>query len=151
MRDPRIRVDLDRLHLREVDHETVVEHAVAGRVVPTSTDSDLKLIRVRESEGGLDITGAETAGDHRRTAVDERVEAPPRGVVAGVLRKDDLACQRQLQLVDVHVGHRKTTPVTESDSESIALRTASVYVATAEQQAAIRTKAAVYATKTSDA
>ena len=103
VRDPRVRVDLDRLHLREVDHETVVEHAVAGRVVATSTDSDLKLIRAREGEGSLDVGGAETAGDHRRTAVDERVEAAPRGVVAGVLRKDDLACQRLLQLVDIHV------------------------------------------------
>ena len=102
-RDPRLGVDLDRAHLREVDHEPVVENAVPGRIVAASTHGDLEPVRLREREGGCDVVGHEAPGDHRGATVDERVEAPACGVEAGVVREDHLAGQRLLQVGDVHV------------------------------------------------
>jgi hypothetical protein len=52
-----------------------------------------------ESEGGRDVRGPEAACDHGGAAVDERVEAASRGVVARILGQDDGAGQLLAELV----------------------------------------------------
>ena len=71
--------------------------------MPASAHGDLELVRPCEIESGRDIAGADAARDHRRPAVDERVEAAARCVVLGVRGADDGAGQRTPQLVQVLV------------------------------------------------
>jgi hypothetical protein len=43
-------VDLDRLHLGEVQHDPVVDHAVRGPAVATAADSQVESRLARESD-----------------------------------------------------------------------------------------------------
>jgi hypothetical protein len=83
-RDPRVAVYVDPAHQREVDHEPAVQDAVSGGVVPAAAHRHLQRPRAREVEGGGNVSGVEAAHDHRRSAVDETVEAAARSVVDGV-------------------------------------------------------------------
>ena len=98
-RDPRVGVDLDPSHVGEVDHEPALTNAVSGWVVTASAHGDLEPMRAGEVESGGDVSGSPAARDQRRPAVDERVEADARRVVARVLGAQDCACERLLQLV----------------------------------------------------
>jgi len=60
----------------------------------------------RERERGRDIAGAGAAHDHRRPAVDQRVEAAPSCVVPGVGGADAGAGQRAPQLIQALVEKR---------------------------------------------
>jgi hypothetical protein len=59
-------VDIDRPHPREVNHETVVHHTVAGRVVAATAHGDLQRVRPCEVQGGGDVLGVEAARDRGR-------------------------------------------------------------------------------------
>ena len=80
-REPRIGVDRDGTHRREVDHEAVVADAVPGRVVAASAHGDLQLLCAGEVESRGDVGRAGAARDQRRPAVDQGVVAASRGVV----------------------------------------------------------------------
>src|SRR6476619_8314280 len=68
-----IRVDLDVLHQREVDHQTVIAHGIACDVVSASPDRDEQFVLARELDGLHDIFGRRAAGDQRRPAIDHGV------------------------------------------------------------------------------
>jgi hypothetical protein len=89
--EPRIGVDRDGTHRREVDHDAVVADAVPGRVVAASAYGDLALPCAGEVEGRRDVGRARAARDQHRPAVDQGVVAAPRGVVFRVSRLDDVA------------------------------------------------------------
>ena len=92
--DPSVSVDLDRAQLREIDHEPVLDDAMAGRIVPASAHGDVELVLSGERECGCDILGACAAHDHGRPAIDERVEAAARSVVLRIRGHDHRAGQR---------------------------------------------------------
>jgi hypothetical protein len=95
---PRIAVDVDPAHQREIDHEPAVTDAVSGGVVPASAHGHFQRLAPREVEGGRHIGGAEAAHDHRGPAVHEAVEAAARRVVPGIGGRDDGAGHRPPQL-----------------------------------------------------
>jgi hypothetical protein len=96
--DPCLAVHFDAAHQREVDHEPAVEHAVTGRIVATAPHGHLEAVRPGVVEGCRHVGGAEAADDHRRPAVDERVEAAARSVIAGVAGPDDGPSHHSAQL-----------------------------------------------------
>ena len=99
-REPRIGVDRDGTHRREVDHEPVVDDAVPGRVVAASAHRDLQLLCAGEVERRRDVGRTRATRDQRRSAVDQGVVAAPRGVVFRVSRLDDGAGERPPELGD---------------------------------------------------
>src|SRR5918995_3657121 len=96
--DPRVGVDLDLPHRREIDHEAAVVHAVPGGVGPASPYRPLQPVRPCEIERRRHVVGADATRDHRRPAVDESVEATARGVVPGIAWGQHGAGERAPQL-----------------------------------------------------
>ena len=82
----RVSVDLDALHLGEVDHHRVVGDRAAGHVVAAAADREVEPCGSREAHAGGDVGRALAADDHGRCPVDESVVDPARSVVAVVLR-----------------------------------------------------------------
>ena len=85
---PLVGIDLDPLHLGEVDHHPAVRHGAAGDVVAAAADRDLEPFAARERERRHDVARLPAADDHRRPAVDEAVVDAAGRVVAGVLRAE---------------------------------------------------------------
>jgi hypothetical protein len=85
------RVDLEPVHLREVEHDAVVDRAVPGQAVAAAADSevDAGLADRPDHTGGVVRVG--DADDHLRAAVDVAVEHGARLVVSRVVGPDDRA------------------------------------------------------------
>jgi hypothetical protein len=68
-------IDPDVPHAREVDHQAAVDRAVAGGVVASAPDRDLKTMRLPEAERLRHVVRVDAAGNRRRAAIDQQVEA----------------------------------------------------------------------------
>ena len=105
--DLRLAVDVDLAHPGQVDHQPVVEHAMARRVVAASANRHVEVVHSCEVERGRHVRRTDTLRDHRGAPVDEPVEADPGGVVSGVRRREDGARERVAQLANTAgFGHR---------------------------------------------
>ena len=98
--DPRVAVDVDPSHEREVDHEPAVADAVSGRIVSTPAHGDLESLGLGEVEGRRHITGVEAPRDRRWAPIDQGVETPARLLVAGIRRPDHGARQGATKLLE---------------------------------------------------
>ena len=96
-----IRVDLDVLHQREVDHEAVVADGIARDVVSASSDRDEQVVLARELDGLDDIFGRRAAGDQRGPAIDHGVPDLAHLVVARVAGKKHVPPEVRFELVDL--------------------------------------------------
>src|SRR5215472_15267654 len=67
------RVNADRLHQGEVDHDPAVADGVTGHRVPAAADGDKEVALAREPDGGRHIVRAGATGDERRMAIDATV------------------------------------------------------------------------------
>ena len=74
-------VDIDGPHVREVDHETALDDAMAGYCA-RPTHGNLQALRSREVEGVA--AAARASCDDGGMTIDQRVEADAGGVVAGI-------------------------------------------------------------------
>jgi hypothetical protein len=83
-----IRVDLDVVHRRQVDHHAAVTHGPAGDAVPASPDGDRQTLAAGVGERFDDVGCAGALDDHRRTTIDHAVPDPSSGVVLLVGRED---------------------------------------------------------------
>ena len=77
-------VDVDGLHLREVDDQAVVTHGAAGHLVASAADADHRVVLAGDLDDLDDVSGVGAARDHRRVAIDQPVPHPPCRVVVGV-------------------------------------------------------------------
>ena len=93
VRGPGLRVDLDRLHLREIDHDAVVAGREPGDVVAAAADRDRELSLAGVGERGDHVGGARAMGDQRRPLVDHRVPDASALVVARVGFSDETAAK----------------------------------------------------------
>ena len=103
---PRVAIDLDASHPRDVDDEPAVEDTVPGGVVPPAAHGDLELVAAGEVERRRDVARPEATGDRRGPAVDKRVEAPARCVVTCVVRAEHVTRQRPPKLAHAPVDVR---------------------------------------------
>ena len=104
-REPRLGIDLDVPHPREVDHQPVVDRAVPGGVVAAAADRDLEIVGLGEGECRRHILRVDAARDRSRPAVDQQVEAESRPLVLAVGRRQHVAGQRVAELA-WRVSHR---------------------------------------------
>src|SRR5919204_1703536 len=83
---PRLSVDMDAVHRREIDHEAAVVHGIARDVVASTFDRHEQVVLTCEVHCVDDICGAAAPSDQRRSPVDQPVPDPPRFLVPEVLR-----------------------------------------------------------------
>ena len=107
-------VNGDPAHRRKIDHQPAVTDAVAGRIMPAATYGHFESLRPCEVEGRDDVAVVQAANDHRRQAVDEKIEATSGLVVPGVRGNEHGAGQRLPQLsyrlIDLRgLGHASTS------------------------------------------
>ena len=103
--DPVLGIDTDVSHAREIDHQPVVDRAVAGRVVASAPDRDLETSGLSEGEGRRNIALVDAAGDRRRAPIDQQVEAEARPLVLAVAFDQHVARQRITEFVQ-RLSHR---------------------------------------------
>ena len=105
----RIRVYVDLLQAREVDHQPVVDAAEAAAVVPSGADGDVEAVLAAERDCSDDVLDVGAARDQGRALVDHSVVERPNLVVVRVIGSRDTAVQLCLEGVDAltvqHLGH----------------------------------------------
>ena len=101
----------DALHRRQVDHEAVVAHGIAGDVVARAFDRDQQVVRGREANRLLHLRRRGAARDQARPAIDHRIPDGPRLVIAGRRRCQQAIAERGLQLGKLLVLKRDASAV----------------------------------------
>ena len=86
-RRPRLRVDSDALHRREVDYQPPIADRVPADAVTTGTHRDQEIALARETHRRDHIGHARAAGDVGRTAVNSPIPDPAGSVVARARRQ----------------------------------------------------------------
>ena len=101
--DSRASVGIDghRVQVAHIDHEPVLDEAVAGDAVATASHGERQTLPACESERGDHVRGVRAPGDVCGPLVDHRVEDRPRIVVAGVAECEDGAPEA----LDAVFGH----------------------------------------------
>ena len=82
------RVDVDPVHLPEVEDDTAVAAAVAGETVATAPHRQFDARLAGKADDAGDLSGVTRPDDGRRLLVEAAEVAGPRRVVAGVAGKD---------------------------------------------------------------
>src|SRR5512143_3463936 len=96
-----LRVHLDALHQRKIDHEAVVTDGIARDVVSTPSNRDKEVVLAREPDGLDNIFRRRAAGDQPRPAVDHGVPNLAYLVIARVARKNHTPPEVRFELVDI--------------------------------------------------
>ena len=94
---PRLRVDVDAVHEREVDHERLVRNGSTGGAVAAAFYRDGQAVLAGEVDRGDHVGVAGGADDDRRPPVDHAVPDLPGGIVAGVAIDKDEATDLRLE------------------------------------------------------
>ena len=95
-----VRVDVQRLHRRQVEDDPSLGDAEARPAVAAAPDGELAARVARERHHGCDLPSVDRPDDDGRMPVDVAGEHRPRGVVAGVLGSDHLAAEILAELRD---------------------------------------------------
>ena len=103
------RVDADLVHLREVDHDSVVDRREAGDAVAAAADCDRQVVAAREADGRDHVGDAGAAHDECGTALVCSVPDPRGLLIAGVARRHDLAVDRLAQFLHCCLSERPRT------------------------------------------
>ena len=91
---------------------------MSGGIVPTSAYGDLQRVRPGEVKGPRHIAGTQTAHDHGRSAVNQRVEAAARGIELLIGGGEHGATQRLAQLGQGLTGAGRIDRFTHVDHTS---------------------------------
>jgi hypothetical protein len=91
-------VDLQRLEVRQVEHDAPIADAMAGTAVPAATDGQLQPALGRQRDHLGDLGGIGGPHDGLGSAVEPAVEQRSCLVVAGVVGGDDPAVDGRAQL-----------------------------------------------------
>ena len=99
-RRPALDVDVDALHVREVEHDPALADAVAGAAVAAAPDGQLEPGLAREAHDGYDVVDVGDLDDDRRPAIDRAVDDRAGLVIALVAGRDDPAVEVGAQAWD---------------------------------------------------
>src|SRR4051795_9690788 len=84
------RIDGDVLHLRDVDHNPIVDKSGTGNVMAPCSNGRVQIILGCEPDRTLDVLDTCASKNGMRTAIDHGVPDLPGGVVAGAPGRDNL-------------------------------------------------------------
>jgi hypothetical protein len=99
-RGARVRVDANRLHQREVDHQAAITDRVSGDGMAAAANRDEQVAGAREADRLDDVVGARAACDQRRMPINRTVPNAPGLVVAFLPRPQQRAAETRPQLRD---------------------------------------------------
>src|SRR4029450_11048018 len=86
-----VHVDVDRMHVPQIEHDTVLDCAVACTAVTAAAHGQRNPAVASERDDAGDIDGIGRPDDDRRTYVETTEENRAGLIVAGILRRDDAA------------------------------------------------------------
>jgi hypothetical protein len=95
-----VRVDVDALHRREIDHQPVVDRGASGNIVTAAANCDLEAEILCELDGIHDIGHAPAARNQRRPPVDQAVMDLSGLVVTRIAWLEELPGERLAELAD---------------------------------------------------
>ena len=81
-----LRIDLNALHRRKVDHQTAVTHAVAGDVVAAAAHCHREIVLTSKAHAAHDVVGSGAPCDQGRALVDQPVPDHAGTVVGEIIR-----------------------------------------------------------------
>ena len=90
---PSLDIDVEPLHVRDVEHDPAIDGAVAGDAVSATPDRERHPGLAGEDDGPRDVTGAGGLDDERRAAVVDRVVGEAGRVVLGGVGEDQLTLE----------------------------------------------------------
>jgi hypothetical protein len=99
-------VDVDPLHLREIQHQSAVADAPSGYVVAAPAHRDLELVLTREAHAMRHIIGIGTSDDQPRSLINQSVPDPAGFVVPAIARTQKLTPQVLIESRDCRVVDR---------------------------------------------
>ena len=109
-RSARARIDRDRVHVSQIDHDPVFAGAEARHAVSSSADGEIEAVVAGEIDCGRHVRRCGGAHDHARAPLDHRIQHLPRLVVGLVAGFDDLSRYTALQLLDGHLRDHHIPP-----------------------------------------
>jgi hypothetical protein len=89
-----LRINMDTLHRRQVDHHPAVEGCSPCHVMTASADRDFEVERAGQAYSVGNIGEATAAGNHCRSLVHQAVVDSPRVLVARIGRLEELPSKR---------------------------------------------------------
>ena len=96
-----LRIDVDALHPRQVDHQATIPRRVSRDVVTATAHRDLDPSTARKVNRIDDIGGSKAAGDQPRPFVDQSIVDPSRVLVPGISRKQQPAGETGRQFAEL--------------------------------------------------
>ena len=99
-----LRVDPDRVHRRQVDHQPAVGHRQPDDAVAAALHADLQAGLAAEPDGGHDVVGRRAARDQRRPPVDDGVPDLAMRVVTVVAGPDQLTGEPGMVVLEAVIG-----------------------------------------------
>ena len=97
-------VDLDPLHVSEIENDPIVDGTVAGDAVPSASDGQVDTGLPSEGHHARHVPGISDADDDRPSAIDVVVENGARFVVVVVIGADDPSLQLITQARERHIA-----------------------------------------------
>jgi hypothetical protein len=91
-------IDDDIAHPSEIDHEPIVAHAEAGRIVTAATHGERQIVLACETERCLNVVDALAACDARWAAVDHPVPHFAGSVVCVRTRAEEVSAKAGAEL-----------------------------------------------------
>ncbi len=105
-RGPPLHVDLERLHVPQVQHDPVIDHAVPGPAVAAASDGEREARVARERDDVGDVGRIRGPHDDERPAIDATGHDGPGCVVFGVVGGDHPATDGGAKVRDRDGGWR---------------------------------------------
>src|SRR6266516_5345612 len=93
------RVNPDTFHAREVDEEAIIGNSITGDTMPTTTDSDRKVLVASKLDGSNYIDNISATHNQSRVSVNAPIPYPADAIVVIVAGKDQLATQMGLKML----------------------------------------------------
>lgn len=97
----RLRIDANRAHERQVDHQALVAHGVAGNVVAAAAHRHAHSVCACEADRGDDVRNAMASRDQAWPAIDHAIPDDAGRIIVAVVRLYQWASELRLEIADV--------------------------------------------------
>ena len=94
-------IDIDGLHVRDIEHDAALGHAVTRTTVSATPNRERQARLPRDRDDLCDVIGVRDSDDHRRTAIDATEHHGPCLIVVSIAGPDHPSVNLRRQARDV--------------------------------------------------